>query len=309
MNIAYLISAHTDAPQLRRLINALHTDAHYFIHIDKKSDINAFTSIIEGDNIHFIKNRVDVRWGTMLQVEYQMRLIRAAVEYPVSFDRLFLLSGLDYPIWSNEKIKDFLLSLGDKELLQGICMDSDAIDERYTDIYKTARPLVNLSFLSNKVNTWLSIVCRKLLKAIGYRKQLYFYRSKTIKDSSTLVHLYKGSSWWCITESLARFVLQHYESDEILRKYFSDSFGPDETLIQTIAFNSEEFASKCILKVGEYPGLAKLTPLHFIDYNPVIQIMTEKDYDRIKESGKMFARKFVSGTSDKLVELIDKERN
>ena len=27
MNIAYLISAHTDAPQLKRLIEALHPDA------------------------------------------------------------------------------------------------------------------------------------------------------------------------------------------------------------------------------------------------------------------------------------------
>ena len=308
MNIAYLISAHTDAPQLRRLIKALHMNAHYFIHIDKKSDIGEFTSMIQGDNIHFIEDRVDVRWGTMLQVEYQINLIKAAVEYPVSFDRLFLLSGMDYPIWSNEEITNFLVNLGDQEILQGICMDSDAIDEYQCEIYKIARPLINISFLSNQVNTWLSILCRKLLKATGYRKKLYFYSSKTAQMPSTLMQLYKGSSWWCITEKLARFVLQRYESDDMLRKYFSNSFGQDETLIQTIAFNSDEFASKCILKVGEYPGLAKLTPLHFIDYNPVIQIMTEKDYDRIKESGKMFARKFVSGASDKLIEMIDEER-
>ena len=46
MNIAYLISAHTDAPQLKRLIEALHSDAEFFIHIDSKSDLSAFTEQI-----------------------------------------------------------------------------------------------------------------------------------------------------------------------------------------------------------------------------------------------------------------------
>ena len=74
MNIAYLISAHTDAPQLKRLIEALHPDAHYFIHIDQKSNMDEFFPFISGDNIHFIPARIDVRWGTMLEVHYQMAL-------------------------------------------------------------------------------------------------------------------------------------------------------------------------------------------------------------------------------------------
>ena len=44
MNIAYLISAHTDAPQLQRLVEALHPDAHFFIHLDNADAIQAITS-------------------------------------------------------------------------------------------------------------------------------------------------------------------------------------------------------------------------------------------------------------------------
>jgi len=43
----------------------------------------------------------------------------------------------------------------------------------------------------------------------------------------------------------------------------------------------------------------------FIDYNPTIKLLDETDYDRIVESGKMFCRKIVSGTSDKLVEMFN----
>ena len=46
-NIAFLISAHTDAPQLKRLIEALPADADFFVHIDAKSDITPFTLLIK----------------------------------------------------------------------------------------------------------------------------------------------------------------------------------------------------------------------------------------------------------------------
>ena len=123
MNIAYLISAHTDAPQLQRLVEALHPDAHFFIHIDKKADITPFKTLLQGDNVHFLTHRIDVRWGTILEVEYQMELIKAAINHPVAFDRLFFLSGMDYPLWSNEHITQWLSTQGNKEFLSGICID------------------------------------------------------------------------------------------------------------------------------------------------------------------------------------------
>ena len=64
MHIAYLISAHTDAPQLKRLIDALHPQAEFFVHIDSKSDLEEFTRLIKSPRVHFIPQRVDVMWGT-----------------------------------------------------------------------------------------------------------------------------------------------------------------------------------------------------------------------------------------------------
>ena len=78
MNYAYLISAHTDAPQLKRLIDALHSDAQFFVHVDRKSDIRAFTTLLQGENIHFVDNRIDVIWGTIRQVEDQMALMQCS---------------------------------------------------------------------------------------------------------------------------------------------------------------------------------------------------------------------------------------
>ncbi len=301
MNIAYLISAHTDAPQLARLILALHADAEFFIHIDKKSDIRPFKEAITAKNVHFIENRIDVRWGTLIEVEYQMALIRAAVQHPRHFDRIFFLSGMDYPLWSNGHITRWMEEQGDRETLQGICMDTDYIQGQQRELYTLSRPLFRL--FSNQWNQRLSILCRKALGAVGYRKRLSF------GIGIDTWHLYKGSAWWCISEELARYVLETYQQCPEVKQYFRDSFGQAETVIQTIAFNSPKWAPKCMLTEGPYPGLDALTPLHFIIYEPVIKVMEASDFPTLMASGKMFARKFRSGISDEVVALIDGHRH
>ena len=298
MNIAYLISAHTDAPQLKRLVEALHPDAHFFIHIDKKSDISPFQAMLQGDNVHFLQNRIDVRWGTILEVEYQMALIKAAIDHPVHFDRIFFLSGMDYPLWSNTHITQWLEAQGDKEILSGIRMDTPLLSKQQYELYTLARPFFHIKWLSNKSNERLSILCRKAKGLLGMRKPLSFM------VNGQEWHLYKGSAWWCISQQLATYIYQIYTSEPAVRSYFINSFGQAETLIQTIAFNSPEWAPRCILHEGKYPGLAALTPLHYILYEPVIKVMDENDYDTLMASGKMFARKFISGKSDQLVESL-----
>ena len=57
-----------------------------------------------------------------------------------------------------------------------------------------------------------------------------------------------------------------------------------------------------------YPGLTRLTPLHFIDYGEGIRQLTMDDLPRLQQSGKMFCRKVVSGASDELARHIDQLR-
>lgn len=290
MNIAYLISAHTDAPQLKRLIEALHSDAEFFIHIDSKSDLSAFTEQIVSPRVHFIEKRVDVVWGTLTEVDYQMNLIRAAVRFPRHFHRIFFLSGMDFPLWSPQRITEWIEEQKDRETLQGYCMDTPLLNAGQRESYTVPRP-----FRRNR--RWAAFL-RRASRFFGIRKELHF------EMNGLPWKLYKGSAWWCISEELADYVQSIYEHEESIHRYFRDSFCPAETVIQTIAFNTPQWADKCILTEGEYPGLAALTPLHFIDYDPVIRVLDETDYDRLMESGKMFCRKVVSGKSDHLVQQI-----
>ncbi|MBR1688333.1 MAG: conjugal transfer protein [Prevotella sp.] len=294
MKLAFLISAHTDPEHLRRLTEALPPEAHCFVHIDRKSDLQPFTALMNGPRIHFIHHRVDVVWGSFVEVEYQMELLRAAMNYD-RYDRYVTLSGLDYPLWANRRIVSYFEQAGEQELLQGICMtDKGAKARNYAEFrLMNARP-----WPYGSLGSKLRVGLRKALYAAGIRKTL------TIYTDQREYQLYKGAAWWAITHQLATYVLDQWDHNRQLVGYFKTSFCPAETFVQTVAFNSP-FASKCLLKEGAYTTLADLTPLTFIDYSPVIKILDATDYDRLVATGKMFCRKTVSGQSDALLDRID----
>lgn len=68
MKIAYIIGAHSDPNNLRRLVLSLGRQ-DFYIHVDLKSDIEPFQKGLENvKNVHFIKNRVKVYWGGGLKL-------------------------------------------------------------------------------------------------------------------------------------------------------------------------------------------------------------------------------------------------
>ena len=125
MKIAYLILAHANPQHLDLLIKAISdTDSAIFIHIDKKSDMEIFSNI-KGDNIHFIKKRVNVYWGEFSQVTAIINLIHAALFSSVIHQRLVLISGVDYPIKPKNYIKNLFEAHHDKEFINLIKMPSE----------------------------------------------------------------------------------------------------------------------------------------------------------------------------------------
>lgn len=297
--LAFLISAHTDPEHLKRLVESLPGGSDFYIHVDKKAEISRFTDIVKGPNVHFTERRFDIVWGSILQVEYQMELLRQCLGSGREYDYLVSMSGLDYPLWSNRRINDFFDNAGGRELLQGLCLEGQEYSKKEYVVY---RPFNDRPWQFGTLKNKFRVALRKALKAIGVRKRL------TFEVGGRTYKLYKGSSWWAITPHLGRYALGEWENNDGLRRYFRTSFTPDETFMQTVAFNNEDFAQRCILTTGRYTTLAALTPLTFIDYNPTIQILTEKYYRQLMESGKMFCRKTMTGRSDRLMDMIDKQR-
>lgn len=297
MRLAFQISAHTDPKQLHRLVNALPECADFYVHIDLKSNIDDFKSEVKNCRVCFIENRLNVVWGSLIEVSYQMELVRACLASGKQYDYLITLSGLDYPVWSNERIVKFFEEAQGKNILQGIRMQKDDPSSRLYQEYRFLNNYPPKSFLCR-----VGILCRKLLSCMGIRKPLMF------RVNGKIWHLYKGAAWWAITPKLAKAVLDEWDNNHELMSYFKNSFGPAETFTQTVAFNTPEHATQCILSEGYFTSLQALTPLTYVEYPSSVKILTEEDCNKILTSGKMFCRKTVTGKSDKLMDMIDAHR-
>jgi hypothetical protein len=98
INKTYLILAHKNPNQLKRLIDRINDENSFFIiHIDKKSDIRPFTNIIRGANIQFLTNRTNCLWGDFSQIIATIRLMEEAIKS--KRDGIIIhLTGQDYPV-------------------------------------------------------------------------------------------------------------------------------------------------------------------------------------------------------------------
>ena len=110
MKSAFLIVAHGNFDMLKCLIKSLdYADNAMFIHIDKKCgdiDYTQFESIAKHSYVECLHDRVSVTWGGVSQIACTLKLLRCAV--PHRYDYYHLISGVDYPLMSNEDLSLFL---------------------------------------------------------------------------------------------------------------------------------------------------------------------------------------------------------
>ena len=100
-------------------------------------------------------------------------------------------------------------------------------------------------------------------------------------------------------------ILHEWDTNVELKNWLKYCMCPAELFAQTVAFNNDDWREKCMLNNANY-SLPSLTPLNYIIWlNKEIKVLNEDDYNIIMRSGKMYARKIVSGKSDRLVAMID----
>jgi hypothetical protein len=105
--LAYLMLVHNSPRQVARLVNALQgPDVAFFIHVDRKVDIGQFRYMLRHHrNVKFIRPRYVIEWGGWRMVDAELLLMRYALKRGARY--MVLMSGMDYPVWSNRRIREF----------------------------------------------------------------------------------------------------------------------------------------------------------------------------------------------------------
>lgn len=284
VKVAYLIQAHKNADAVNRLIARLDMpETEFYVHIDAKSNI--VHNIDHKDNVHVLDNRINVKWGHISQVEATLRLLQAAVGAEKHYDYLWLISGQDYPIVSNNEIASFLENNKGKNFIELLPVDGDD-HRRYLKRNQTWYPTWGASPI------FIMRVLRKIYNILTGGK----YHS-IVKRKNTLNAEWRfGSSWWTLNEDACRYIL-NASSDDRYISYFKNCICPDESYFQTILWNSpfRNTLMQCNLCYVDWSEHKK---------NP--KVLTLADFDAVKKSGKLIARKFDPAVSSELIAALDK---
>lgn len=285
MKLAVLIQCHKNPKQINRLLNAMKNDSvDFFIHIDKKSNIEDLIEHREDVRILAESERVDVRWGTFSQVQATLKLLNFAASVG-NYDYYFLISGQDFPIQSVESLLNCLSENAGLNYINFLPSLNNGLnkqnnyDKRNQIIFGDRLHKRNL-FMRTVKRLWITLTG-------GYNKTFKIFRRKNDLN----LKFYFGSQWWCLNREFIEYLLDYLRETPQYIEFFKKTSCPDESFFQT-AFMNSPFKEKR----KEY--------LHYIDWTEgknSPKNLTVDDFDKIIQSGKFMARKI-----DNDFELIDK---
>ena len=285
--IAFLISAYTEPSSLRALVKKLDKMlfADFYIHIDKKVQIKPFQDgLMNMPNVFFLENRIRVFWGGYTQVEMQMAMIKEMLRKNIKYKRIVNLTGTDYPVVKKEIMLD-VLNNSEIEYICGFEVSSELRSGNRKMIYKYSR-----FYLMDTFRAIRALVIRMRLP------RLSFWRNR--------FSIYYGSEYWGLTYDCLLELFNDYLSNEPLQKLLRFSFVPSEAWIHTLFFNSR-WSNRAVKSPEECDyNLINLSPITYFKYGNAIKVLDDGDYEDVISSGRLFARKIVTGKSDQLISLL-----
>ena len=278
MKIAHLILAHAAPDQLSRLIGALE-DQHSrcFVHLDRKADLNAFAFLRDRERVTLVPGRVDVGWGAYSIVEATLQGFRAIVNSGEDFGYINLLSGADYPLQSPSQIHDFFTLNAGKNFMEYYSVHGEWTEAvpRLTEYH-----LTNYNFPGK------------------YLVQKWMNRLLPTRTMPAGLEPVGRSQWMSLTPDAVKYMLHYLDSHPEVVRFFKLTWAPDETIFQTILYNSP-FRSSLVND-----------NLRYIDWSKgqaSPKVLTEEDLDRMLASGKLFARKFDLARFPAVIDKLDRK--
>lgn len=266
MRHAWLIIAHNEFGILQRLISALDSsESDIFVHIDKKvavlPELHAEKSYL--DVLH---GRVDVRWGSVRQIQCEFALLEAAaINGP--YDYYHIISGTTLPLKGMSEINQYFETKKGKSTCTRLYKSS-----LYQETLKVRR--YNL-FLNNYAsdNAFLKSCSQFLWKSSIAIQRILGIEVNRSKE------FYKASNWLSLTEEATQYLLSREK--EIL-KIYRYSFCGDEYFVP-----SELMASAYKDRI--------ISDDHYLLHDIVrsnASVFHLAEYDELCKTDYLFARKF-----------------
>jgi Core-2/I-Branching enzyme len=281
MKVAYLIMGHRDPDQILRLIHALRDSGAFFvIHIDKRAPDHVFAPLKEYAAFHpevLLTRRIRCYWGGFGIAQAMIECVQTAARADRHFDYAILLSAQDYPIKSAAQIEEFLTRNKGSEFIESFPL---AKPNRWTTHSGAFQAM-------NRVKYWTFFIRSRTFHLPIARKFPFGWEP------------YGGSQWWGLSRECILYLDNFLRQNRGFVRYFRHVLIPDESMFQTILSNST-FAGRIVNNDLRYIDWERPNPKYPRTLEPV-------DFDFLRASPKLFARKFDPERSRELLVRVDEE--
>jgi hypothetical protein len=281
VKIAYLILCHKSPEHVIRLISRLRAEGSFFVvHIDKKAG-PPVSDVLQSFSAHspdvVLAKRVRCYWGSFSLVQATINCIDAAISSKRPFDYAMLVSGQDYPLKPAQAIQRFLANNMGREFIETFRLDKPNKWTTHEQFYNAM----------NRVQYYTFFIIRSRHFHLKVKRRFPFGWSP-----------YGGSQWWCLTHECISYIRQFLLDNPSYVRYFKRVFIPDETMFQSLVANSS---------FAEHNFGADLRYIDWTNPNPTCpRILDQSDFDRLRNSPNLIARKFDIDKSHELLNNIDK---
>lgn len=280
MKLAYIIMAHSQPQQLKRLVSILQSDtASFFIHIGKKAE-STYQEAVEllrcFPNVYFLPRRYTY-WAHPSLVKAAVTGLKTLVHSGVSYDYVSLLSGQDYPIKKISDIERFFEQNAGKQFINYEIVDST----------NPRNQLIVPWNVTTRLEYWHFMYRNRMIYIPTKRKMPFGYTP------------YVGYLWWSFSREFVEYMVNFLEEQPRYTRFFDNVYISDEFFFQTLLLNSP-FKDKAVND-----------DLRFADWdNPdfgVPAIFLTSDFERLQNTHHPFARKFDISRDSRILDLIDEK--
>lgn len=279
MKHAWLVIAHNEFEILQMLIDALdHPESDIYVHIDKK--VKNIPRLRAGkSNLYVLERRLDVRWGSVSQIECELLLMSEAVRRgPYLF--YHVISGTHLPLKNIDDIIQFFSDRAGSELMHLWEEDLRDIGNKLSRYNFFVRGFTCSGEATKKMSHW------------GWRAA-QFLQKKLSVNRFRGEKFYKSDNWVSLTDPAVQYLVQKQEM--ILRKY-RFSYCADEYFVA-----SELMKRQDLFHVQDTDRVLKVI---FVKYNP--KVLTMNDYEELVASDCLFGRKFSGAHKNVAHKILEK---
>lgn len=302
MIIAYLVLAHKNPAQVRRLLTKLHADGVSFllavnIHsnfLEFKRELKKLPSHI---SYRFVSPRYESDWGEVGIVRASLQGLKMAMEQSPTPDYVVQISGQCYPIKPIPKIVEHFSSLHGKSIMQCIPFPFPSWP---------GGGWLRINKYHYHTPSWLpfSQSRREFPADVPARSLRERILNHFLKKRFPLPRVFPcglipcgGAQWWAMKSEMAQYILHFHKAHPEALEFHRHTLMPDEIYFSSIIGSSPEWL-KTITQ----------THLHYCDWSkPIHPAILTMDYAPALKNldGPIFARKFDDHVDSRILDWID----